>query len=419
MNSRSRVLAALQHKEPDKLPIDLSGMRSTGIMALAYHDLRNHLGLSQKDKIRVYDAIQQLAMPEDQVLELFEVDAVDFSRAFWNSPEDWSKFELSNGIEVEVPSAYDITCTDGKYIIKSSDGTVIAQMPESVIYFNQTCHPLADMFEGKLKDDEFVHLKDYLEKVMWVKLPTPPSHLPFTKENLAYISKKAKQLYEQTDYAILSGAGGNFFEMGQFLYRSDNFFMELLTNPKRVERLLDKLVELYLENMKEFLEAIRDYVQILVVGDDLGTQQTSLISPKLYRDIFKPRHKQMFDFIKKHSNCYIFFHSCGAIYDHIPDLIEAGVDILNPVQKSASNMDIQRLKKEFGKDLTFGGGGCDTQHILPHGSVSEVEDDVKKSIDILAKDGGFVFTQVHNITASVPPENIVAMFKTANEHGRR
>ena len=196
------------------------------------------MGLSEKDTIRVYDIIQQLAMPEDEVLELFEVDAVDFGRVFWDSPEDWSKFKLPNGMEVEIPSAYDVTYTDGKYVAKSSDGMVIAQMPESAIYFNQTCHPLADLFEGKLKDDEFVHLKDYLEKVMWVKLAAPPSHLSFTKENLAYIRKKAKQLYEQTDHAILSGAGASFFEMGQFLYRSDNFFMELLTNPKRVEKFI-------------------------------------------------------------------------------------------------------------------------------------------------------------------------------------
>jgi len=152
------------------------------------------------------------------------------------------------------------------------------------------------------------------------------------------------------------------------------------------------------------LKGVGEYVNILQFGDDLGSQDRPFMSPVVFKEIFKPRYKKMWDFVRDNSNCKIFLHSCGSIYELIPDLIDAGLEILNPVQTTAANMEAGRLKKEFGKDIIFWGGGCDTQYILSTATAKEVREDIKRRIDIFAKNGGFVFNQTHNILANVPPE---------------
>jgi uroporphyrinogen decarboxylase len=194
--------------------------------------------------------------------------------------------------------------------------------------------------------------------------------------------------------------------------------MDLALEPKLAHALAQKLADHAVANLERYLDAVGDYIQIIQMGDDLGTQRGPQMSPAMYWEFIKPRHRQIYQYVKAHSNLYVFLHSCGSIYALIPYLIEAGVDILNPVQISAVAMDPTRLKREFGRDLVFWGGGADTQHVLPDAKPEEVRQHVRELIEIFAPGGGFVFCQVHNIQANVPPANVVAMFEAALEFGR-
>jgi uroporphyrinogen decarboxylase len=193
--------------------------------------------------------------------------------------------------------------------------------------------------------------------------------------------------------------------------------MDLLDNPRKVSALLDKLVEMHVENLEKFLDAVSGHVQIVVMGDDLGTQLASQVSPQMYQEIFKPRHRQIYERVRRRSGMHLFLHSCGAIADLLPDLIDIGVEIINPVQTSAAGMDPARLKREFGKDITFWGGGCDTQTVLPNGTPDEVEAHVRERLKIFSPGGGFVFNQIHNIMPNVPPQNIEAMYRAVRNYG--
>ena len=414
MTRRERVLCAISHREPDKVPADLGAMRSTGITALAYGWLKKHLGLTG-GSTDVYDVIQQLAQPEAPILDFFDADVIDLGRAFLTSPRDWKDFTLPDGSAARIPARLRVEPDgDGGYLARSEDGVVIGAMPKGAFYLNQTYFPLLD-WDGK----DFAvleRLPDAMAKVTWAALPTAPGHKPLTPEHLAEIRRKAKHLYESTDFAIMAGFGGNLLEWGQFLCRNDQFLADLLENPQKAEALLDRLTEIHIANLEKFLDAIEGYVQIIQMGDDLGTQMASQISPRMYRRFFKPRHKLIYERIRKRSGIHLFLHSCGAIAELLPDLIEVGVEIINPVQTSARGMEPEKLKREFGKDLTFWGGGCDTQRVLPEGTEKEIDGHVRRRIEILAPGGGFVFTQVHNIMPNVPPQNMVAMVEAAKTY---
>jgi uroporphyrinogen decarboxylase len=417
MTRRERVLCAIGHREPDKVPIDLGAMRSTGITGLAYGRLKKFLGMTG-GSTDVYDVIQQLAQPEDPILDFFEADVIDLGRAFLTAPEDWKEFILPDGSPAKIPAHLPVEPDgDGGYLARSEDGTVIGAMPRGAFYLSQTFYPLLD-WDGK---DRSVldRLPDLMAKVTWAALPTPPGHKPLTPEHLAEIRRRAKHLYETTDFAIMAGFGGNLLEWGQFLCRNDQFLADLVENPRKIEALLDRLTEIHIANLEKFLDAIEGYVQIIQMGDDLGTQLASQISPQMYRRFFKPRHKLIYERIRKREGIHLFLHSCGAIAGLLPELIEVGVEIINPVQTSARGMEPERLKLEFGKDLTFWGGGCDTQRVLPEGTEQEIDEHVRRRMDVLAPGGGFIFTQVHNIMPNVPPENIVAMVEAAKTYRTR
>ena len=180
---------------------------------------------------------------------------------------------------------------------------------------------------------------------------------------------------------------------------------------------MDRFVEVNIKRAEKYLEAVGKYAQVVQVGDDLGLQDRMQISPEMYRKRVKPRHRELYKFIKEHSDAYLMLHSCGSIYPIIQDLIDIGVDALNPVQISAKDMDSEKLKSEFGRELTFWGGGCDTQSVLPRGSIEDVRIEVEKRISDFAPGGGFIFTQVHNIQPETPAANVDAMFRAAKEYG--
>jgi len=409
MTPRERVLTAINHKEPDKVPVDCGAMRSTGIMGVAYNKLKKYLGIKEGET-KIYDMVQQLAIPEQWYLDRYQIDVIDLARSFADNPNDWVNWKLPDGSDAKVPAWLHIEKRNSSYVCVNEEGEVLAEMPSSSYYFDQKLWPLMGTHKKNFDD-----LEEILNHQMWAYMADPLWKNFGQPDFYERLREKAKKLYEETDYAIMIGFGGNLFETGQFLYRTDEFLVNLITERKEMEKMLDKLVEIYLSRLEPLLKAISPYVQIIQMGDDLGTQSGPMISPKLYREIFYPRHKKIYQYVKKNSNMYVFLHSCGAVSEFIPDLIEAGVDILNPVQISAEGMQPERLKREFGKDIVFWGGGVDTQHTLFRGTPKQVKDEVKRNTEIFMKDGGFVFNQVHNILAEVPPENIVAMYEAINE----
>jgi len=401
MNSRERVLTALRHQEPDRVPIDLDGMASTGIMAVAYNRLKAHLGMPGGET-KMYDVGQQLAHPEPPVLERFGVDVLPLPRA-WGGLDPtnpaWKPWTLPDGSQALVPSGFNPVRNErGDWLILDDEGRITARMPAGGLYFDGVYHPLAEATTvAEIEAFELPHISD---------------------EELAWLRREARRLYETTDKAIMGHFGGNILEAAQSLRGWDRFMMDMALEPKLAQALTQKLADHYVANLPRYLDAVGDYIQIIQMGDDLGTQRGPQMSPEMYRQIIKPCHRQVYEYVKTHSDLYIFLHTCGSIYRLIPDLIEVGVDILNPVQISAAEMDPARLKREFGRDVVFWGGGADTQHVLPNGTPEEVRRHVRELIEIFAPGGGYVFCQVHNIQANVPPENIVAMFEAALEFGR-
>jgi uroporphyrinogen decarboxylase len=409
MTSRERVCAALRHEETDRAPIDFGGMRSTGIMAMAYNRLKAHLGL--EEETLVYDVIQQLAQPSDALLDRFHVDVVDLGRAFLTSPEDWSDWTLPDGTMGKVPT-YFHPVSDGKggRQVVADDGTVFGRMPVGAYHLSQCYWPLASLESP----DRIGDLSEHAKKVTWMTLPSPPRHLDvMTEEGFAALRDTARRFSQSTDRAIMVAFGGNFLEGGQFLCGMARFLEMLAGEPKLAHALLDQLLQWYMQVLPRFLEAVGPHVQLIQVGDDLGTQQGPQMSPAMYRRFIRPRHRVLYSYIRDHFDGFLFLHSCGGIRPLLPDLIEVGVQIVNPVQTSAKGMDPVELKREFGRDLTFWGGGCETQTVLRQGTPEEVAAQVRERVRIFSQGGGYVFNQVHNVLSDVPPENVVAMYEAA------
>jgi len=409
MTKRERVLAAINHTETDKVPVDCGAMRSSGIMGVVYNKFKKYLGIIEGES-KIYDMPQQLAIPEQWYLDRYQIDVVDLARSFANDSIDWREWKLPDGSDAKIPTWLMIEKRGSSLVCVNEQGEEISEMPSSSYYFDQKLWPLRGTHKKNFND-----LERDLSRQMWGYMTDPLWKNAGDPDFYTKLHEKAKKLYEETDYAIMVGFGGNLFETGQFLYRTDEFLMNLITEKKEMEKLLDKLTEIWLSRLEPLLDAIFPYVQIIQMGDDLGMQSGPMLSPKLYRELFFPRHKEIYQMVKKKTDIYVFLHSCGAVSEFIPDLIELGVDILNPVQISAEGMEPARLKREFGKDIVFWGGGVNTQHTLFEGTPEQVRDEVKRNTEIFMKGGGFVFNQVHNILAEVKPENIVAMYEAVNE----
>ena len=407
MNSRERVLSALNHVEPDRIPIDLSGHRSSGISAIAYAKLRRHLGLPAKP-IRVYDPLQQLAVVDEDILQRFRIDTIELGRAFALEDKHWADWELPDGTPCQMPAWVRPERIDGEWAIRSPSGRVIAKMPAGVLYFEQCHYPFAEQ-------DDLEGLAAAFPESMWTGVASPPGPIVAGADGLQVLAEGARRLRAQTDRAIIGLFGGNLLEMGQFFYRNDNFFMLLAGNSDRAHEFLDKVMELHLANLERCLGAVGDSIDIILFGDDLGMQNGPQVSPKMYREFFKPREKALWKRTKELAKVKIMLHCCGGVRELLPDLIEVGLDTMNPVQITCRGMEPSGLKKDFGNRFTFWGGGCDTREMLTKGTPAQIREHVRHLMDIWRPGGGYVFQQVHNIMADVPPENIVAMFDAANE----
>ena len=401
MKPRERVLAALDHCETDRVPVDFSGHRSSGIAAIAYPKLRDFLGLPARP-VRVYDVIQQLAVLDEDVLDRFGVDTIELGRGFALGDDSWLPWTLPDGQPCLVPAWTPIEREDKRWVIRSESGIILAHMPDGALYFEQTYFPF-------LEGDDLDAVADVLGESMWTAIASPPG--PVGGEQLA---EGAKQLRARTDRAVIGLFGGNLFEVGQFLYRNDVFMMLLAGEPAHAHEFLDKLTEIHLANLERFLKDVGEHIDIILFGDDLGMQTGPMMSPAMYCEFFKPRHKLLWSRAKELADVKVMLHCCGGVRELLGHLIEAGLDAINPVQISCSRMDAGELKAEFGKDITFWGGGCDTRDILPNGTPEQVAEHTRRQVEILRPGGGFVFQQVHNILANVSAENVTAMFDAVN-----
>lgn len=380
MTSRERVLRALNHQIPDRVPIDLGG-NQTGIHKFAYQALQKYLGL--KDDVRIMDAVQQLARPCEAVLERFHVDTRYIAAG--------AAADFKGGIvkrQREGRLWHDLTDEFG----------VTWSMPDDAPYFMDiTHHPLA----GATIDD----VRDY---------PFPKGDDP---GRFAGLRDRAQSLRNETPYAVVSGISGVVYEICWYMRGLERWFNDMLVQPEFCEALLDQTLQFWLDWFRAFLDEVGDIVDVIMIGDDLTGQNGPLFHPGFYRRIVKPRHKRLVQYIRSRTNAKIWYHTCGSCVQYIPDLLDNGIDILNPVQISAVGMDPAELKTKFGRELVFWGGAIDTQHVLPQASPERVGEHVRRNLEIWKPGGGYVFNNVHNIQADVPPENIVAMFDAAYEFG--
>jgi uroporphyrinogen decarboxylase len=406
MTPRERVLAAIGHREPDRVPVDLGATPSSGISGAAYGRLKRHLGIAN-GHTRLYDVVQQLAQPEETVLDRFGIDVVDIGRSFNTDDADWYDIALFDGQTAQYPAWFrPERQADGSWMARHRTGVEIARMPAGGAFFDQTCFPWVDGYPDGLRG-----LDEAMGKVLWAALVHSPWDHAGDAGFWDALREKALALRRSTDRALMIVCGCNLFEWGTFLRRLDNFLMDLASDPVNVERLLDALMERHLAVLSKVCAAVGDVADVLRFGDDLGMDSGPLMAPATYRRLFKSRHRTLCDYVHANSRMKTFLHSCGSLYRLMPDLIEAGYDVINPVQTSSRDMEPERLKREFGKDICFWGGGCDTRRVLNRGTPAEVRDHVRRRIEILAPGGGFVFNTVHNILPEVPPENVVAMFE--------
>jgi len=409
MTSRERVLDALNHVQTDRAPIDFSGHRSSGIMAIAYARLKQALGI-RSGGIYVYDMLQQLAIVEPEVLDALGIDVVEMGRGFMPDDNEWRDWVLPDGTPCMIPGYLNLGCEGSDWYLYAPDGTPMAVQKQGTLYFEQVHFPLMDR---PIEDDDFSDLPEMCAKTMWAGVPHPGAHFLLDGPGLARLEVGARRLRESTDRAVVGLFGANMFELPQWLYRMDNYLMYTALHSDAVHRLCEALCGMYSANLEKWLGAVGPYIDVILFGDDLGAQAAPLISPAMYREYYKPHHRRMWGRAKELADVKVMLHSCGAIEPLLDDLVDAGLDAVNPVQITCPDMDAGRLKQHYGERLCFWGGGCDTRDVLPSGTPEEVARHVKDQVSVLGRGGGFVFQQVHNVMADVPPENVVAMIEAA------
>lgn len=415
MNSRERVLAAIAHKQPDQVPVDLGSTPSSGISAIAYSNLLKAIGRTDLP-VQIYDVVQQLAQPDMSIIDRFGVDVLDIGRAFNTEEKDWHETILANGAKAFYPIHFNpVKQADGSYHCYDEDGKrLLALMPQGATFFDQSYFPYINGFP-----ENYDTLDEEMGRVLWSRYVHSPWDHTQDPDFWKTLREKTLQLRASTDKALMIVCGCNLFEWGTFLRRMDNFLMDLLCEPDQVARMLDQLLERHLATLAKVCDSVGDIVDIIRFGDDLGMTSGPFMDVDTYRSLFKPRHKQLCDYVKTHSQMHTFIHSCGSISSLMPDLIEAGIEIFNPVQTNARQMEPEFLKKEFGQDCTFWGGGVETVGTLNNGTPEQVREQVLERLEIMSAGGGFVFNTVHNILPDVPPQNILAMFDAVKEFNGR
>ena len=374
MTSRERVIAALNHEEPDRVPLDIGGGGSTSILVEGYENLKQHLGITAETRAMV-NAFR-IARLDEQTMRRLGSDC----RPITIHRPDW---DLS---PIGIETYQDMWGVTWKKVGYGGDA----------YYWEHAGSPLA---EATIAD---------LDAHAWPDLDSPG----FT----AGLEAEIRTLHEDTDYAIMAESGfKSFWELGYMLAGYERLVMDIALDPEFVSALMNKLLDVNMVMTGRFLDIVGPYIQVFRSGDDLGTQRGPLFSPQAFRTLIKPVYKRYFDLVKSKTDAKIFFHSCGNIVEFIDDLAEVGVDIINPVQVTAMP-DTAALKARFGDRVTFW-GGIDSQHILPNGTPADVEAEVRQRIRDLGPGGGFVAASVHNMQPDIPPANIVAMADAVRRFG--
>lgn len=387
LTPRERLLTALNHREPDRVPFDLGSTQVTGIHVVAYRRLRAALNLPSVEPV-ICDAVQGLALPDDDIIDRLGVDVRGL-------------FPLNSHNDRVLERTHRELKEDGEEVEAFIDEWGITHhrpYPDG-LYFTAVRHPLS----GPITKDDVA------------RYPWPDTGDP---RRIAGLRELAAAYRAQGRAVMVKGVLAGIFEMAQRVRGMASLMMDLASDEALAAALLDKMTELKLAFWEMALPQLRDVVDVISEADDYGTQVSQLISPRMFRRLFKPRLAILFRRIKELApGAKLFFHSCGNVRPLLPDFIEIGVDILNPVHVRATGMNPFELKRDFGRDIVFWGGGVDTQDVLPHGRPEEVKEDVRRNIEALAPGGGFVFNTVHNIQADVPPENVIAMWEAMREYG--
>lgn len=375
LTSRERFTLALNHKEPDRVPIDLGSITSTIRTVRAYSRLKDHLGLAADKKVRHF--ADEHVIPDEEILQALHVDTCYLRM---NAPKSWNRVRLD---------AHTVLDEWGVPWVK----------PPGSLYSSPVFPPLKDA-----KPEE-------VGRFPWPD-PNEPSRFEGLKE-------KAKNLYEKTPYALVADGttGAGVFDMAWRLRGMEALFPDMLLHPGSVEALFDRLTDFYVKVYRNYMRAVGDYIQMVIYYEDLSGQDGPLMSPALYRKFIKPCHRRIFQAIKEHTAAKLCVHTCGSVYAFLDDYVDLGVDVLNPVQTSAKDMDPVRLKQRYGSVLSFH-GAIDTQRFLPRATPEEVRVEARRMIHILGSGGGYLFSSCHSIQPDVPPENIVALFQGAYEGGR-
>jgi len=374
LTSRERFALALNHKEPDRVPIDLGSIASTIRTVVAYDRLKNYMGLALDKRIRHF--ADEHIIPDEEILQALHVDTLYLRM---NVPKTWQRVRLDRDTVVD------------------EWGVPWYKAPGSFYTF-PISHPMK-----KATIEE-------IEKFPWPD-PSEPSRFEGLRE-------KAKQLFERTDYALVADGitGVGVFDMSWHLRGMENIFLDMIINPGFTEALFQRLTDYYVKVYTNYLQAVGDYIQMVIYYEDLSGQDGPLMSPDLYKKFIKPCHRRIFKTVKDYTAAKLCVHTCGSVYTFLDDYVELGVDVLNPVQISARDMDPHRLKQKYGSTLSFH-GGIDTQRFLPRATPTQVKEEVRRMIGILGSGGGYLFTSCHSIQPDVPPENIVALFSAAVQYG--
>ncbi len=406
MTGRERVAAPLNHEETDRIPIDFGGSRITGIASIAYKILLKYLG--RDEDIQLYDIKQQLAYPSIEMARFMGGDVVQLTRLGPTTGmpflmiDRWKEGALTDDSPCLVPEEYDpVSLKDGTVEIHR-DGKPFARRPGGSLYFDVITAPLKD-----------ANTPEDIDAYTWPD--------PWTEREEAFLASEIERLYHGTDMAIFAGLpvyDCSFFEIGQTMFGFENLLMNFFLKRDMMEYWLDKVLEHHLETLEKFLQITGPYICAIQLNDDFGAQDNMLIPPDLYRELIKPRQQRWIEFVKERSEAKIFLHCDGAFSDILDDLIEIGVDILNPLQSGARDMEPEKLKRRYGKHLSFWGGGVDTQSTLPFASIDDIKNEVRERIRLLGKGGGYVFGTIHNIQSDISPEKIMTVFETAQKYGK-
>lgn len=416
MTSRERLIAAINHQEPDYVPLDLGSNGQTGMSASTLYRLRKAYGLDEHP-IRISEPFQLLGEVEEDLLKKVGADVVPL----WNrgnllglSNHYTKPWKMTDQTPVWMPDnfEYDLDEKGDTFVYPCGDRTApySAHMTNDGFFFDNIDRA------PEVDEDDLTPVEDFKD-----------NYTVKTEEDCKYWEENATRLYENTDYGIMGVLGGMglgdsaeipgpFLKNPKGIRKFEDWMMAHLLYPEYVEEIFEYQTEVMLKNLEMYKQAVGDKIQVIwMSGTDFGSQNAMIYSKQVFRDMYKPYYKRVNDWVHQNTNWKTFYHSCGAVSELIPEFIDMGVDILNPVQCSATGMDPQKLKDTYGKDIVFWGGGVDTQKTLPMGTPEEVRKEVLNRLEIFSKGGGYVFTSIHNVVAKVPAENLMAMYDAVRE----